>query len=281
MDLTTWTCLVLFPFYQQKLLHINKKIKVGEKMQSYLIHKKEECLWFTINRPEKRNAINYEVMEGLEEFLTLGESQDIKALVITGSGNTAFCSGGDLSVFHQLKTEEEAYAMLSKMASILYKLLVFPKPTIAVMNGFAVGGGCELATACDFRFAKTGIKAGFIQGKLAITTGWGGGSMLLEKIGQYEALKMLLTANLFNTEELLELGYIHKSSDDLTDENTGNMLKEIVKLEPDVLSSYKRMLIARWKATNLEQRIDEEVKNCAVLWQSEAHHKQVDSFLNK
>jgi enoyl-CoA hydratase len=251
-------------------------------MQSYLIHKEDECLWFTINRPEKRNAINFDVMDGLNEFLTLGESQDIKALVITGAGDDAFCSGGDLSVFHQLKTEEEAYEMLSKMASILYKLLVFPKPTIAMMNGYAVGGGCELATACDFRLAKSGIKAGFIQGKLAITTGWGGGSMLIEKIGQYEALKMLLTANLYDSEELLQLGYIHKSYDGIVDIKSRNIfLQEIIRLESNVLSSYKKILIARWESMNLKQRIFDEVRNCAILWESEAHHKQVDSFLNK
>lgn len=251
-------------------------------MRPFLIHEEDECLWFTINRPEKRNAVNYDVMEGLDEFLRLGQSLDIKALVITGAGDAAFCSGGDLSVFHQLKTEEEAYLMLSKMASILYKLLVFPKPTIALLNGSAVGGGCELATACDFRFARKGIKAGFIQGKLAITTGWGGGSMLIEKIGQYEALKMLLTANLYNSEELSELGYIHKLYDGIMDIKAGHMfLEEILKLESNVLSSYKKMLIARWEATNLKQRIYDEVRNCAILWQSEAHHKQVDSFLNK
>ena len=90
---------------------------------SYSIEKQEKgYLLFTINRSEKRNAINYDVMEGLTEAIKRATEPDIKALVITGKGDQAFCSGGDLSVFHQLHTKEEAYTMLSKMANILYSL---------------------------------------------------------------------------------------------------------------------------------------------------------------
>ena len=178
-------------------------------MEPYLISKDQKgILLFTINRPEKRNAIDFEVMAGLERAIEMAGDNDVKVFAITGAGDQAFCSGGDLTAFHMLKTEEQAYGMLSRMAGILYKLLVLPKPTIAILNGSSVGGGCEIASSCDFRIGKEGIKAGFIQGNLAITTGWGGGTLLMEKLPQSNALKMLLDARIHTGDELLELGFL-------------------------------------------------------------------------
>lgn len=113
-------------------------------MKPYLLEEREQgCLLFTINRPEKRNAINFDVMDGLSEAINRTKKPGVKALIITGAGEDAFSSGGDLSIFHQLKTEEEAYGMLSKMSNILYRLLTLPKPTIALINGTAVGGAAN------------------------------------------------------------------------------------------------------------------------------------------
>jgi enoyl-CoA hydratase len=248
-------------------------------MKSYLIDEKAGYLLFTINREDVRNAINYDVMAGLEKVLDMGKDRKYKALVISGAGESAFCSGGDLSAFHQLITEEESYQMLSKMSTILYRLLIYPKPTIAILNGSAVGGGCELATACDFRIGRRGIRAGFIQGKLAITTGWGGGSMLLEKLGTANALKLLMTADLYEAEQLLSLGYLQELYEGDRQQACDVYIEKMLKLETDVLSAYKKMLVNKWEETNLQKRIEEEVRSCAKLWQSEAHHQQVASFL--
>ena len=136
----------------------------------YLIHNEDGIMTFTINREEKRNAINYAVMDGLKEVITyIKNHDDVRFLVVTGAGEKSFCSGGDLSEFHSLETEEEAFGMLNKMGQILYDLATLPVPTIALINGTAVGGGCEIATACDFRLIASHAKAGFIQGSLAIT----------------------------------------------------------------------------------------------------------------
>lgn len=249
-------------------------------MDSYKIEEQEQgILLFTITREEKRNAVNYEVMEGLEKAIQLAQKPSIKALVITGEGERAFCSGGDLSVFHELKTEEQAYQMLSKMGEILFNLAMLPKPTFALINGVAVGGGCEIAAACDFRIARKGISAGFIQGNLAITTGWGGGTLLLERLPVSNGMKMLVEARKFTVDELIELGYIQYIYEGLPLEGLHEALETTFLLEGGVLRAYKEMLIRKWEMSKLKERIKKEIRSCAVLWASEAHHKQVGKFL--
>src|SRR5690554_2130124 len=132
-------------------------------MGAYTLERLEDgILLFTITREDKRNAINFEVMEGLTLAIERAKEADVKILAITGEGDKAFCSGGDLSVFHELRTDEKAYEVLSKMGNILYQLTMLEKPTAAILNGLSLGGGCEIAAACDFRIGKKGIEAGFI-----------------------------------------------------------------------------------------------------------------------
>ncbi|MDZ5470683.1 enoyl-CoA hydratase/isomerase family protein [Bacillus sp. 31A1R] len=251
-------------------------------MSSYIINEsKDGVIQFTINRAEKRNAVNYEVMEGLQKAIQLANKPESKLLVITGAGNEAFCSGGDLSVFHSLRTEEQAYGMLSKMAGILYDLMMLKTPSVALMNGTAVGGGCELATACDFRIARKGIKAGFIQGKLVITTGWGGGSFLFEKIAYPNALKMLTEAKTYPVDELSQLGFINYIFEGEPEEGLANFIKNMLAIDGDVHKAYKEMATRKWEGQNLRGRIEEEVRRCSVLWENEKHHKQVDLFINR
>ncbi len=249
---------------------------------SYTIEKKEMgYLLFTMARNEKRNAVNYDIMHGLTEAISLAKDPTIKALVITGEGEQAFCSGGDLSVFHQLYTKEEAYPMLSKMSEILYSLLTLTKPTIALLNGTAIGGGCELAAACDFRLARDGIKAGFVQGKQAITTGWGGGAILAEKLPAAGTMKLLMEAEIHPAEYLREVGFIDKiySSDPIS--ACEDFLEKLLAVNITVLESYKLIWIRKWEESRIRERIEKEVSNCSVLWESESHHQYVNRFMNK
>ena len=249
---------------------------------SYSIEKRDlGYLLFTISRREKRNAINNDVMDGLSEAILLAKDPNIKAVVITGEGDKAFCSGGDLSVFHQLRTKEEAYEMLSKMSEILYQLLTITKPTIALLNGTAVGGGCELAAACDFRLARNGIKAGFVQGKQAITTGWGGGTILAEKLPAGGSMKLLMEAEIHTAEYLREVGFVDEIYSSRPISACEDYLEKLLTVDLKVLESYKMMWIRKWEESKLRERIEKEVNNCSVLWESEAHHKYVKSFINK
>lgn len=246
---------------------------------AYKIETAGQIMTFTIDRPEIRNAINAEVMEGLEELIERATSELPRLVIITAAGDRAFCSGGDLSVFHALETEEEAYPMLKRMGDVLFKIKTLPVPVAALVNGIAVGGGCEIATACDYRLVRSHVKAGFIQGTLAITSGWGGGTYLFEALQHDRALKMLSEARLYTADELLANGWATAIIQD--DQDIENFIESFRNVLPEVHRAYKEMAVRNWQATNLEDRVKAEIRRCAQLWASSAHHEAVAYFLNK
>ncbi|WP_409253599.1 enoyl-CoA hydratase/isomerase family protein [Bacillus sp. SCS-153A] len=252
-------------------------------MADYILDRTDEgALIFTINREEKRNAINYEVMDGLKAAIDEAANDDrVKLLIITAAGEKAFCSGGDLDTFHGLQTEEQAYAMLNKMGDILYQLATLPKMTAALINGSAVGGGCEIAAACDFRLARNGARMGFIQGRLAITTGWGGGSLLMEKLAFSDALYLLGTAGVFTSEQMVEFGFVNELVETTDISSVLQFMEGFLNKDVHVLSSYKNAVVEKWESGQLRERINKEIRQCAKLWEKEEHHAAVEKFLSK
>lgn len=250
---------------------------------SYTIDEQEGVLLFTLNRPERRNAINDEVMEGFKEVINYVHTHSsVRFLVITGAGDQAFCSGGDLAEFHSLVTEKQAFTMLSKMAEILYDWATLPVPTMALINGAAVGGGCEIATACDFRIVNREAKCGFIQGTLAITSGWGGATYLFERGLRHDrAMKMLVDAQTYDSGQLDEVGWATKVYDGDKFEALDRFIEFMRNINPGVHKAYKEIEIRKWAEKNLKQRVMEEVAQCAKLWEDDAHIQAVQRFLNK
>ena len=250
-------------------------------MQKIIVEREQGIVWATFNRPERRNAIDFDVMDELAALLAeVRQTREDKALVLTGAGDV-FCSGGDLQLFHGLYTKEEAYPMLKKMGDILYELMTLPKPTIALLNGAAVGGGCEIAIACDYRFAASTAMVGFVQGHLAITTGWGGAAMLFEKLRHDQAMTFLCSAQRFGTKEAEQLGFVHEIFEGDVKLSCQKWIESMLSPRVEVLSAYKQAAIHKWKETQLKRRMEQEIEECAVLWESPAHHEAVDSFLKR
>src|SRR5699024_6048386 len=125
-----------------------------------------------------------------------------------------FCAGGDLTELHGDLPEEAAYEKLHIMKEVLYKIMMFPVPTICLLQGNALGGGCELATACDFRIAKEGTTFGFVQSNLGILPGWGGGAILYKKVAPTFAFNWLTKGAIYGAAYLHEKGWIHKIAHD-------------------------------------------------------------------
>ncbi|OEH93954.1 enoyl-CoA hydratase [Bacillus solimangrovi] len=240
-------------------------------------------LVLTINREEKWNAVDYDVILAFQDALEQAERDErVKLMSITGAGGKAFCSGGDLSVFHELFSKEDAFGMLSKMGDVLHKLFILPKPTVALVNGTALGGGCEILTACDFRLAKENITFGFVQGKLAITTGWGGGTMLFERLKKQDAMKLLMTAERYSASDGKCLQLFQEVFPKVSFfDDSSSWIDKLVAQDVAVLRAYKEMMLQRVDVGKLRKNMFLEIERCSLLWESEAHHKAVQAFLKK
>lgn len=162
----------------------------------------------TIDRPHARNAIALSTMGELEKALDAAEGAS--ALVITGAGDRAFVSGGDLKELAALRTEDEAAGMALRMRAICDRIAAFDGPVVAALNGHALGGGAEFALAADIRVAADDIKIGFTQSTLAIMPAWGGAERLAALIGRGRALLLAGTGEVLTAARALELGLVDR-----------------------------------------------------------------------
>lgn len=169
----------------------------------------KSILVITINRPDKLNAINKDVMQELGEVIgELQSNPEIKSAVITGSGAKAFVAGADISQFTGLSVEE-GMQVAQKGHDVFNSIERSTKPVIAAVNGFALGGGCELAMACHFRIASENAKFGQPEVNLGLIPGYGGTQRLVQLIGKGRALEALMTGNMIDANTALQYGLVN------------------------------------------------------------------------
>jgi enoyl-CoA hydratase len=170
---------------------------------------KDSTLFIYINRPDKLNALNQQVMSELalaiDEVYT---NKDIKSAVITGEGEKAFVAGADISEFLEL-SDQQGIELAKKGHVVFQHIEDCPKPVIAAVNGFALGGGCELAMACHFRIAATNAKFGQPEVNLGLIPGYGGTQRLTALVGKGKALELMMTGDRIGAEEALQWGLVN------------------------------------------------------------------------
>jgi len=223
----------------------------------------------TINRPHARNAIAPSTMDELEKALT--EASDAQALVITGSGDRAFVSGGDLKELAALRTEEQAVAMALRMRGVCDQIAAFPGPVIAALNGHTLGGGAELAVAADIRVAADDIRIGFNQVALAIMPAWGGAERLAALVGRGRALMLAASGAILPAAEAERFGLI-------------DQVFPRASFEEDWRSLAKSL--ANTSARPIKQVIagaspDEAARLFARLWVSDEHWEAAERVMNR
>jgi len=163
-----------------------------------------------INRPEALNAMNSDVVSDLSSAIdSVGANDDIKVVIITGAGERAFCAGADISYMVNIDPiTAENYA--SSAQSVLSKIEKLEKPVIAAVNGFALGGGCELAMVCDLRVASSNAKLGQPEVTIGIPPGWGGTQRLMRLVGPAKAKELVFTGKMISAKEAYEIGLVNK-----------------------------------------------------------------------
>ena len=169
----------------------------------------DHTLIVTINRPDKMNALNNAVFTDLDKVMDeIIHTSEIQSAIITGAGAKAFVAGADITEFAGL-SKEEAMALSKRGQDVFFKIENCPKPVIAAVNGFALGGGCELAMACHFRICSEHAKFGQPEVNLGLIPGYGATQRLTQLIGKGRSMELHMTANLIDAQQALNFGLVN------------------------------------------------------------------------
>lgn len=241
----------------------------------------------TFNRPAVRNALSVDAMRQFAAQIAavavmVQESPErLRALILTGAGADAFCAGGDLIDLSQRPTEADGLEFITIMGDALAQMERLPIPVIAAVNGYALGGGSEIATACDIRIIDEAAQMGFVQIRMAITPGWGAGQRLLRLVGYARALAILLDGRSMRAEELLRLGLAHEVAP------RGEALEAALVFarrtlthSPEAVAAIKRLLWAGL-TENYADALAAERALFPPLWAAEPHLDAVNAFLKR
>jgi 3-hydroxypropionyl-coenzyme A dehydratase len=263
-----------------------------------------------INRPEALNAMNLDVIYELSRAIDLvSGDQGIKVVIITGSGERSFCAGADISYMVDIDpVAAEKYA--SSAQSMLNKIEKMEKPVIAAINGFALGGGCELALVCDLRIASENAKIGQPEVTIGIPPGWGGTQRLLRIIGPSKAKEMIFTGKMISAHEAASIGLVNQIVV-LTDEDTSQLdpsvdqnndkeknvalskilnrklLEQSISLAKEITKNsfnaikISKMLINKGVDTDIDTGLRLEIYGWALCFAHEDRKKMMSAFLNK
>jgi enoyl-CoA hydratase len=236
-----------------------------------------------INRPEHRNALSLEALADLARaFEALRGEPTLKCAIVTGAGDRSFAAGGDLKELAQYRTGAQAAHVASTGRRALDAIRNCPAPVYAAVNGHALGGGAELALACDFRIARASATIGFLQGKLNITTAWGGGSDLLTVLGAARGLELFLSSEVLSAPEALLRGLVNQVVPDAEDLLTAVRAHagKFLSKPAHVIQAFTRM--ARAYGAALRAQV-EPLESQAFLdtWVDEAHWAAASAALTK
>src|ERR671939_32577 len=230
--------------------------------ETLLLERRGRVAIITINRPAKLNALNIQTRtEGAAALDELREDEDARVVVITGAGEKAFVAGADIAEFEGRTSITQRDVMTAR--SLFTAVDTFPKPVIAMINGFCLGGGCELALSCDIRVASEKARFGQPEINLGIIPGGGGTQRLTNLVGESKAMELILTGEMIDAQTALALGLVNRV---VPHEELEAMAKEAVKTA------------AR---STLDEGLRREIDLFALCFSSEDKDEGVSAFLEK
>lgn len=248
--------------------------------ESLLVEIDERVATVTINRPDKRNALSATVRKDLIAAVTrLVDDDDVRVIVLTGAGDKAFVAGADIGEFAGRTPLEQRAAM--DAPRVFDVIAESPKPTIASINGFALGGGCELAMACDTRIAARSARLGQPEVRLGILPGGGGTQRLPRLVGVGRALRLMLTGEMIDADTAFAVGLVDEVvDDDQLRERTRDLARSIAAHSPVALRLIKEAVRAAMDAP-LSAGLRHERELFVTAFASEDRTEGVAAFLEK
>jgi len=252
-------------------------------MANILVNKNASLLEIILNRPDDGNALSLELIEELNEIL--GNYQDdleIKLVTLTGQGDKFFIAGGDIKELNAVRSDSDIDEMIKLGRKTLDMIRYYPVPVIALINGYTLGGGAELAMACDYRLAVEKASIGFVHSTLNITTAWGGIIDLIYLLGHTKALFTLIEGKIIEAKEAQELGLIDSVFDDVDSAYLSiESIKEtfekcntgIIRSNKTIINKSKRLF-----HQNLETTESVEFKK---TWGSKEHWDALETLLSE
>ena len=236
-----------------------------------------------VNRPHKHNALARPVLAALGRAVRdAGARASTRCILLAGAGDKYFAAGGDLVDLASVRTDDEIDAMGDEASGALDAVRNCPVPVVAYLNGDALGGGAELSVACDMRLIAPHARIGFIQGRMGITSAWGGGPDLIALIGPARAMRMMARAEMIDAARAVAWGLADLEVSDGPDgEDVKSFLKPILERSSLVVRGIKAQTIAWRNGLTLPPRRDIERTHLRATWASPEHWAAVDRFFSK
>ncbi len=235
----------------------------------------------TINRPERLNALDLGVLQALDARLdALRDDHSVRAVVLTGAGTRAFVAGADIAALREMGYPE-AYHFSEYGNSVLHKIERLDKPVIAAVNGFALGGGCELALACDVIIASSRARFGFPEVTLGVIPGFGGTQRLARLIGRNAAKHWVMTGDIYTAAEAERIGLVYQQHEpEILMERVMETARHMSERGPLAVAEAKR-IINRGVELPLEYALEWESRIFARLFETADQGEGMDAFLTK
>ncbi|KFF07496.1 enoyl-CoA hydratase/isomerase family protein [Flavobacterium reichenbachii] len=249
--------------------------------ENLLISIEENIAVVTINRPTKLNALNKETISDLSKALkVLGKNNDVRVIIITGIGEKAFVAGADISEFANYTIIEGAQLAAEGQESLFDYIENLKKPVIAAVNGFALGGGLELAMACHFRIASDNAKMGLPEVSLGLIPGYGGTQRLPQLVGKGRAMEMIMTAGMITAEEAIQYGLVnHVVSQTELLSFTKTIAQKIIKNAPFAIGKAIKAINANF--ADGKNGFDTEIKSFGKCFGTQDFKEGTTAFLEK
>ena len=254
---------------------------LSKAYETIRVEREQSVLWIILNRPHRLNAFNDILMEEFADVLDTAEKDpSIRCVVITGEGDRAFSAGADVTMFPKA-TPVKAEDFSRKGQKVFSKIEEMSKPVIAAINGFALGGGLELALACDFRIAAEHAELGSPEIMLGLIPGWGGTQRLARIVGLAKAKEMILLGVRVKADEALKLGLVHKIVHYEELRNETRALAQKLSEGPPVAMKYAKYALNFGTQVPLEAGLRLEAALMGLTFSTEDLKEGVEAFMSR